>query len=666
MVHILRRLHDVHNEKISDPVKDGGVSMIKPSGTKKHFPIKIIVIPLAVILVIIAIVGLMALPLRGVIAAFPAVLADGKETMAAAKGQDIAKVKEGLGKTRQSLTVLDGEYRKIGSMKAIPIIGAYVSDGEHGIKAGFAALTAGDKAIEALEPNADLLGLKGKSTFVAGTAEDRLQMAVKTMRALTPKIQEMAASVETMREELSAIDPNRYPENFQGRKIRAEMTQAKAVIEETANLFVNAQPLLMKLPDLLGDPTDKRYLVLFQNDKELRATGGFLTAYARFRMVKGKPVLEKADDIYTLDAALKKTYPAPREITTFHKGVNVLNIRDSNLSPDFKTSMMQFESMYKNTTGNEPIDGIIAVDTHVLVETLRILGPMTVYGKTFSAEIDKRCDCPKAVYELEDYSTRPVGYVRTDRKDIIGVLLHEILKMALGVSPSQYWGSLFQMLISEINQKHVLTYFHDDAAQKAAESFNMAGRIMVASESAAVLKYKEDGGWDYLHVNNSNMAGQKANMFVSQKITKDVSVSGNTVTTKLTLDYKNPYQGSDCGLESGGLCLNAPLRNWLRIYVPKGSKLTTSQGAQSPKDGSPMGLETYESLGKTVFEGFLIVNPMGTAKLDVTYTTPLSDLNGYKLLFQKQAGTAGDEFILKTDGKERKRIPITTDVEFSL
>ena len=46
----------------------------------------------------------------------------------------------------------------------------------------------------------------------------------------------------------------------------------------------------------------------------------------------------------------------------------------------------------------------------------------------FSADIDKRCDCPKAVYELEDYSTRPVNYVRTARKDVIGVLMQTLLQ----------------------------------------------------------------------------------------------------------------------------------------------------------------------------------------------------------------------------------------------
>jgi hypothetical protein len=292
---------------------------------------------------------------------------------------------------------------------------------------------------------------------------------------------------------------------------------------------------------------------------------------------------------------------------------------------------------------------------------------MYVYGREFSAETDSRCDCPKAVYELEDYATRPVNYVRTARKDIIGVLMQGLMQKALGVSPSQYWGSLFQMLISEINEKHVLANFHDEEIQNAAESFNMAGRIMIASETATLLKYREGEGWDYLHINNSNMAGAKANMFVNEKVTKDVTVRNDSVTTKLTIEYKNPYPGSDCGLESGGLCLNAPLRNWLRIYVPSGSSLSESQGTQSPADGKPAPMDSYESLGKTVFEGFLIVSPLGTARVEVTYTSPIGPGDGkYRLLIQKQPGTDQEEYTLKLDGREKSKFVLLTDTEFEL
>jgi len=634
---------------------------------KKKFSAKFVTIPLGILLAIVAIIGIMLLPLRGVFLKAKDVGVIGKQAAQALKNQDLAGTKAGLAKTRAAFGGLSFEYNKVMPLAMVPVLGAYIKDGSHGIKAGFAALDAADRAIEALEPNADLLGFTGGSKFVQGSADERIQVAVKTMKALTPKITEMAVSVDTMRKELDQIDPNRYPTKVGKTVVREKLVGLKNVIDNAANLFVNAQPLLINLPAMLGEPEMRRYLVLFQNDKELRATGGFLTAYAQFRFEKGKMVLEKATDIYDLDNALKKKFPAPREITTFHKNVYNLYIRDSNLSPDYKVSMQKFLEMYDTAAGKEKIDGIIAVDTHVLVEALKILGPETIGGRVFSADIDKRCDCPRAIYELEDYSTRPVNYVRTDRKDILGILLQQLMQKALGVSPSQYWGKLFQMLLAEVNEKHVLAYFIEPNAQKASESFNMAGRIMTATETATLLSYKEGNGWDYVHVNNSNMAGAKSNMFVSEKVTKDVTVSGDTVTTKLTVDYKNPYKGSDCGLESGGLCLNAPLRNWVRVYVPSGSKLTESKGMISSTDGKAKPMDTFADLGKTYFEGFLIVNPLATARIELTYTSTVKSTDGkYRLLIQKQPGTDGQEWIIRLGGRDRKKINLDTDTEITL
>ncbi|MCX6793792.1 MAG: DUF4012 domain-containing protein [Candidatus Gottesmanbacteria bacterium] len=639
-----------------------------PMKPKKSFPWKIIGIPLGILLLVLAIIGIMLLPLRGVIVKAQAVVAAGRETGAAIKKQDLVKTKEGLATTRSSLTALRNEYNKVLALKVLPFFGAYISDGDHAIKAGFAGLDAGDAAITALEPNADLLGLKGKSNFVSGTADDRIQTAVKTMNALVPKINAMAASVDTLRREINYIDPNRYPDHIGKTSIRPQLVGAKEVIENAANLFVNAQPLLTNLPNILGYPIEKRYLVIFQNDKELRPTGGFMTAYAQFRFVGGKAILEKSDDIYALDAALNKKYPAQPEILTYLPGVYNLNIRDSNLSPDFKLSMQRFSDMYANTAGHEHIDGIWTMDTHVLVEILKILGPIRASGRVFSAEIDKRCNCAGAIYELEDYSSRPVNYVRTDRKGEIGELMRAMLQMALGVSPSKYWGNLFQMLITEISDKHIQAYFTDITVQKAAESFNMAGRIATASESASVLKYQEGKGWDYLHINEANMGGAKANMFVTEKITKDTTVNTDgTMTTKLTIDYKNPYPGSDCGLESGGLCLNAQLRNWIRVYVPAGSTLKESRGTQSPKDGKAVPMSTSESLGKTVFEGFVTVNPLGVAQLTATYTSPVKTTDGkYRLLIQRQSGSSDQNIILKLNGREKVNTTLLSDTEFTL
>jgi len=331
--------------------------------------------------------------------------------------------------------------------------------------------------------------------------------------------------------------------------------------------------------------------------------------------------------------------------------------------------------MYKNTAGYEPIDGIVAVDTHVLVEFLRVLGPINIYDDTFkrnrlfSADIAPICDCPKAVYELEDASTRQVNFERSDRKNIIGLLMNQILNMALGTSPSKYWGKLMQVLASEVNQKHVLAYFTDPVVQKAAEDFNMAGRIMNKTTKSAISKYQDNGTWDYIHINNSNMAGAKSNMFVSEDVVKDTTVnSDGTLTTNLTITYKNPYEHSDCNVkqEVAGLCLNAPLRNWVRVYVPSGSTLVSSKGSINPKTSKAEDMSTYADLGKTIFEGFLIVNPMGTAKLELSYTSKIKPEGKYSVLIQKQPGTDKQQWTIRLNGKDRKRMSLDADTELAL
>ena len=154
-------------------------------------------------------------------------------------------------------------------------------------------------------------------------------------------------------------------------------------------------------------------------------------------------------------------------------------------------------------------------------------------------------------------------------------------------------------MINNLEEKHILLYFVDPEIQKAVEQLNYAGRIR---------SYEGD----YLHINDVNFAGAKSNMFVKHEVKSETFFEGDTVKRKLTITYRNPYKHSDCNLERGGLCLNATLRNWLRVYVPKGSKLISFKGSKTE-------VLTYEDLGKTVFEGFLTVTLQGNSVVIFVY-----------------------------------------------
>jgi len=571
-----------------------------------------------------------------------------RDVYTAAKNQDLENSKVKLAALKESLVETQSKIARLGWVGTIPLVGGYIRDAQHLVGAGIAGVEAGIISVDTLTPYADLLGLKGKSTFVAGSADDRIKTAVDTFDKIVPNVDVIAEKISLAEKELSQVQVEKYPEKVGSVSVRPRLSSIKSVFSETASLFVDAQPLLKQIPHLMGKGGTRKYLLIFQNDAELRATGGFITAYAIFKVENGKLQVEKADDIYKLDGAKRKNYPAPKSILTYHQGVNNLNLRDANLSPDFAESFKSFESMlYESIPEFPKIDGIIALDTNVLVEAIKILGEFNIYGKSFSSETDRRCDCPKAIYELEDYATRPVAYVREDRKDIIGVLMYQIMQRAMGVSPSQYWGRLFQMFLSEARQKHVLFYFHNEDAQKGIEALNFGGRIQQVSG-------------DYLHINDVNFAGAKSNLFVIQKVKIDSQQNGSDVQRTIIISYKNPAPASNCNLEAGQLCLNGILRNWLRIYTPKGAKLVDFVGSEKET-------QTYEELGKTVFEGFFTVKPQGTSEVRVTYTIPSDVISAENsTLVQKQPGTKNPEYTILTNGRATEKFLLQTDKQVTL
>jgi hypothetical protein len=403
------------------------------------------------------------------------------------------------------------------------------------------------------------------------------------------------------------------------------------------------------LPAILGDPTEKKYLILFQNDKELRPTGGFITAYSIFRLDSGVVKVDASSDIYSLDATIGNKPTAPAALLKYFPTVPLFNLRDNNLSPDFKVSMDSFYKMYKTAGGYVPVDGIIAVDTHALVSAMNILGDITVDGTTFTTKTDPRCDCPNVIYQMEVLADQPAQIIKQNRKGVIGDLMYAIMTKAFSSSPKLYWGPLFQTMLSEMNQKHILFSMNDTSAQAGFEGLNAAGRVMPFAG-------------DYLNVNEANFGGAKSNMFVTEAVTSDYNLQGDgSIVKTVTINYKNPYPPSDCNLEHGNLCLNAVLRDWVRVYVPQGSQLISNTGSE-------VKMTTYTDLGKTVFDGFLTVRPEGVSKLTISYKLPfkLADNSLLPLMVQKQGGTGDSAYTITEGGKTLEQFNLSSDQTFNL
>lgn len=567
-----------------------------------------------------------------------------KKVSASFQAQDLDSVKSSIKEAKSDFQRTKTIMVVFTPLRPVPIVGWYIADAQRGVSAATSALNAAGTIADAITPYADVLGLKGQGTFLGGTAQERLASVVDTLSKVTPQLDAVGNDLKKAKEQTESIRTWKYP-NFLPTRPGEKIETVKTAIAQVEKFIVDTKPLIEVLPEIMGQSQEKKYLVLLQNDAELRPTGGFITAYALLKVNKGNIESEFSEDIYKLDSTLTKKVAAPAPIQKYLE-VQTLNLRDSNLSPDLVSSVKLFEDLYKYSSAKKEYDGIIALDTNFVLKMINALGPIDVDGNKFTTEEVKECACPQIIYELEKYSDQPTSFERGDRKGIIGVLMQQMMAKTFE-APKSAWPNILAAILTSLDEKDLMLYFENAKSQRAVEQLNFAGRV-----------YQYDG--DYLHINESNLGGAKSNLYIQEKVKQQVKKEKDRISKKVTIEYKYPRKGDNCSLErKGGLCLAGIYRDWIRVYVPKGSTLVSSSGSEAE-------VKQYDELDKTVFEGFITIKPEGVAKIEFEYTTPIKVSGEYKLLIQKQPGAPAHEYEIDAFGKKQRSFPLDGDKQFTV
>ncbi|HNZ84243.1 MAG TPA: DUF4012 domain-containing protein [Candidatus Woesebacteria bacterium] len=555
--------------------------------------------------------------------------------------KDLEKIKINLSVIKDHTKSIEDTYFKLKPIGFLPIINNYYQDGLRTISIAKNSLDTSDIIIKAIEPYKDFLGMTGSAASSEETTQDRIAFLTQSVEGLIPYLDTIEAKIAEIDKSAGEINPSRYPEEFRGYQIKSNITKAQELLSQSHKLIKDGKPLLSKVSWLLGKDSPRKYLMIFQNDGELRPSGGFWTAYSTMTVDNGKVKPGTASNIYDLDDRINSRTPAPRLIKSYHINVPYLNLRDSNLSPDFPTDAKIFLDQYLKATGSkEKFDAIIAIDTQLLVDMVAVLGKLDTRVGTFTTEPDKRCyGCPQIIYEMQWMSGRPRDYIEKNRKDFMNPLMSALLANVMG-SEKNKMGQLIQAGFKSINEKHVLFYFPNEDNQKMGDLANITGKI-----------YDTESSVDYLHLNDTNFASAKSNIFITQKIKHDITIKNGQAQHKINITYTNSAPGSNCNLEKGGLCLNASTyRDIFRFYTPKGSKLTKMTGSE---------VETvqYEELNKQVFEGFygnkFGLNPQSNLKTSIEYTSGAQIGSVYTLMLQKQPGTKPVDYELIINGSKQ-------------
>ncbi len=593
-----------------------------------------------IVLIILTLISI--LPARQIYQASKDFASQGKAFSEAYKGQNLDQMISQTSKMKSSLQSIDMWSYPLIWTSLIPFVGGYYQDLRHFTSAGIEELTATKTLLDALIPSKAELGFNGTPQ----PGSDRVSQGIKILEKSLPNLDKVEPNFKKAAEDVQNIDVNKYPDTFRGKPVKLYVKTLKDFIIGADVALKDARPALEVAPSALGVNGDKNYLLLFQNDKEIRSTGGFLTAFATLNVHNGKISATGSDDIYRLDERLIQVcnqkvcgnIKPPAQIVKYLPEADgrlrgTWSMRDSNTSPDVATSAAQFERLYSLLGQGINFDGIIFIDTQVVEDLISVTGPITVNGTEYSAKTDQRCNCPNVIYELEKYSEVAAAGAN-DRKAVLGELMQQILKNLLGADTAKI-PAFVETIVTLANEKHVLFYMHDQNTQAALAKLNWTGEIK-----------PYDG--DYLAINDNNYAGGKSNLYVEQTVTQDISKTASGIDKKITIEYKNP--------QAFNTWLNAINLDYIRFYVPKGAKLVSSKGSRDP-------VNTFEDLGKTVFDGFIQVRPQNSVKLEIEYTVPIKVTGDYKLLIQKQPGAKDFHYIIKSGGVTKADFNLSSDKE---
>ncbi len=406
-----------------------------------------------------------------------------------------------------------------------------------------------------------------------------------------------------------------WPVYSQISDIKSQLTQASQLLERTA-------PLIRLLPALAGYPEASRFLIILQNNDELRPTGGFIGVYGIMENKNGEIVSIDTDDSYHIDmpAALssKWTMVAPAPLTKYLK-VEKWYFRDANWSPHWPTAAQNLATIYqgenaavgKNTL---PFTGIMAITPEFIGDLLRLVGPIVVRGETYSADNFQ----PLLQYNVEiAYKEQAIS--SWDRKDIVDELMSELKKRLFNLSANQL-SELIKIADNNIAEKNIQMYFSNPAWQSMAVDLGVSGEVKKPAS-------------DYLMVIDANLGAFKSDAVIKKDISYTLTPTTQGLNATVRLDY----------LHEGGFDWRTTrYRSYTRVYAPLGSRLISLKGVNEAT--ADISVEDDAALNKTVFGFFWTIEPGTGASAILSYSLPErinTQLKSgqYELYVQRQAGS---------------------------
>lgn len=434
---------------------------------------------------------------------------------------------------------------------------------------------------------------------------------------------ELATASEELEEVKAKLTDQNFLNNFPV-FLRGRLDDFNTKLSFYTDLVIKARAAAAVLPQITAVDSRKSYLVLLQNNLELRPGGGFIGSFAKLDFEKGRLVKLNVDDIYNLDGNLHDHIEPPPEIKS-DLGQNDYYLRDSNFEPDFPSDARLAEFFYNKEAG-ERVNGVVALDLSASAKLLEAVGGLDL--SDYGEHVDQNNLFEKAISHAE-VNFFPGSQAK---RNYLTALESELFQKIFFLS-KQNWPAIIQALSQSLDEKHLVVYLDDPTLFSYLNSQNWTDSLPRQKDNPS------GETLDFLASIDANLGANKTNYYLQRSFELETSLGKEGLIfhhLKITFKNNSPSEVFPAG----------KYKNRFRIYLPLGTKLTK---ASFGDDDIISKLTSYSDYGRSVYSIALIVNPKETKTLTLDYqpAKPLNFADGrvsYRLDIFKEAGTLSDPF----------------------
>ncbi|PIW37229.1 MAG: hypothetical protein COW24_01310 [Candidatus Kerfeldbacteria bacterium CG15_BIG_FIL_POST_REV_8_21_14_020_45_12] len=458
--------------------------------------------------------------------------------------------------------------------------------------------------------------------------------------ALDPTVSHLASAIE----HLNNVNPSSVPSERRDLVVAAQETLPD--IYEAVDQGLGVTELLLSF---LGHESEKSYLVLFQNNYEMRPSGGFIGTIAAINVKQGvvTGLNIPGGGVYDVSGQVKAAILPPEPLLLV---ADSWNLQDSNWFAHFPTSAKKAEEFY-TLGGGEAVDGVIALVPSVVERMLDVTGPIDL-SRQHGVVIDKTNFYSIVQTKAEEKfdETRESKQIIADMTPLLFSQLFATAEDPDGLM------RILSIVRTSLEEKDMLVFMNDSEIQKKFTGQDWSGE----------LKYTDR---DYLNVVHANIAGGKTDGVVEEAISHTANIqSDGSVIDNVTLT--RVHKG-----KSGDLFTGVNNSEYIRFYIPEGSQLISVSGFdkidpalfKEPAADAEADAELVRISGeithdkdrnvdfnveynKQVIGGWVVTSPGESSTVSLEYRLPFTLVNDqlwssadhYSLLVQKQPGSFGD------------------------